>query len=243
MSPAKHLGHLASWVGRHELATVIAFLVLTASTWIFGEVADEIGEGSTLSFDRALLLALRSSADPTDPIGPHWMEELARDITALGGITVMSLLTIAVVGYLRIARRPHAAAFVGLSVLGAVILTPVLKRIFERPRPDVVSHLAGAFTGSFPSGHAILSTSVYLTLGVLLARLHKSTRIKAYVLFWAVGLAVLVGVSRVYVGVHWPTDVLGGWAAGAAWAALTWILARALQRRGSVEQPVDVAIQ
>src|SRR4029079_7138266 len=110
-----------------------------------------------------------------------------------------------------------------------------LKHVFSRPRPDLVPHLSYVTSSSFPSGHSMLSAAVYLTLGGLLARCQSSLLLKAHVLAWASVLTFLVGVSRVFVGVHWPSDVLAGWAAGAAWAALCWLCARALQRRGQLD--------
>ena len=141
------------------------------------------------------------------------------------------------IGHLLLAKKPRAAAFLGVSVASALALSLGLKRVFNRPRPDLVPHMTEVLTSSFPSGHSMLSAAVYLTLGALLARLQASVVLKAYVLLWALFLAFVIGVSRVYVGVHWPSDVLGGWAAGSSWAALCWLSARALQRRGEVESP------
>lgn len=227
------------WIGQHELGSVLSLLVLALGTWVFVEVADEVGEGETQGVDRAILLALRSGTDLRDPIGPEWLDEIGRDLSALGGIATLSLLTVASVGYLVLSRKPRAGAFLGASVVGALGLALALKSLFDRPRPAVVPHLSQVVTASFPSGHAMLSAAVYLTLGALLARVHSSLVLKAYVLLWAVALAFLVGVSRAYLGVHWPTDVLGGWAAGAAWAALCWLIAGTLQRRGRIEVPSD----
>lgn len=225
------------WVGRHELGSLLAVSGISLGTWVFVEVADSVGDGDTQGVDRALLLWLRTPGDVSDPIGPEWLEEVGRDLTALGGIAGLSLLTIAVVGHLLIARKPRAAAFISASVAGALALSFALKHSFNRPRPDLVPHLSIVHTSSFPSGHSMLSAAVYLTLGALLARLQTSLVLKAYVLLWALFAAFLTGVSRVYVGVHWPSDVLAGWAAGATWAALCWLLARKLQRRGEVEKP------
>lgn len=226
---------LLHFVGSHELGTVAILAVLALSGFVFAKVAGEVGEGEWAGGDRTLLLVFRSASDPADPIGPRWLEEMARDVSALGGTVVLTLLTLGVVGHLLLVRRRRAAAFVAASITGATTLAYVLKDLFARPRPDVVPHLAHVSSASFPSAHSMLSTAVYLTLGALLARYQKSRVLKAYALLWAVLLALLVGVSRVYIGVHWPSDVLGGWAAGAAWAALSWIVARALQRRDTLE--------
>ncbi len=225
------------WIGRHELGSVLSLLVLALGTWVFAKVASEVLEGEAQGVDRILLLALRNPRDLADPLGPPWLEEAGRDLTALGGFAVLSLLTIAVLGHLLLSRKPRAAAFVGASVVGALALSLALKAIFDRPRPDLVAHWSHVATTSFPSGHSMLSAAVYLTLGASLSRLQDNLLLKAYVLLWALLLSFLVGVSRVYVGVHWPTDVLAGWAAGAAWAALSWLAAVALQRRGRVETP------
>jgi undecaprenyl-diphosphatase len=194
-----------------------------------------VGEGETQSVDRTVMLALRNPSDVSDPIGPALLEEMFRDLTALGGVAVLTLLVLGVVGYCVLIRKPRAALFVGVSVLGALALSTLLKNLFDRPRPDIVPHLSEVLTSSFPSGHSMLSAAVYLTLGALLARLHSQLVIKAYFLLSACVLTLLIGVSRVYVGVHWPTDVVAGWAAGAAWAALCWLAARGLQRQGAVE--------
>jgi len=237
MAVGSRVRALLRWIGQHEFGTLLAIGATSLGTWLFVEVADEVGEGETQALDERLLLALRTPGDSSDPIGPGWLEEVGRDLTALGGIAGLSLLTIAVVGHLLLARKPRAAAFVAAAVTGALLLSLALKHSFDRPRPDLVPHMSEVLTSSFPSGHSMLSAAVYLTLGALLARLQASLVLKAYVLLWALFLSFLVGLSRVYVGVHWPSDVLGGWAAGASWAALCWLLARALQRRGEVESP------
>ncbi|HEY6723312.1 MAG TPA: phosphatase PAP2 family protein [Polyangiaceae bacterium] len=235
MAPTLRVRALLRWLGQHELGSLLAISAASLGTWVFVEVADAVGEGGTQNLDRKLLLSLRTAGDLSDPIGPGWLEEVGRDLTALGGVAGLCLLTIAVVGHLLLAHKPRAAAFVAASVTGALLLSLGLKRFFNRPRPDLVPHMSEVLTSSFPSGHSMLSAAVYLTLGALLARLQASLVLKAYILLWALFLAFLIGASRVYVGVHWPSDVLAGWAAGASWAALCWLLARALQRRGEVE--------
>lgn len=217
-----------------ELRVVLALLATAGGVWAFVELADEVAEGETARIDRALLLALRSSADPTDPLGPPWLEEAGRDLTALGGMAVLTLVSVAAVAYLALRRLRGRAVLVAGSVLSGMLASQILKWFFERPRPDLVPHAAPVFTASFPSGHAMMSAVVYLTLGALLARVEPARRMKAFVLAVAVSLAVIVGVSRVYLGVHWPSDVLAGWTVGAAWALLWWLVARALEYRGKL---------
>lgn len=222
-------------LGRREIRMLVAVLLIAGGLWGFGALAEEVLEGETGKFDEAILLALRVPGDTSDPIGPGWVEEVARDITSLGGNTVLSMIVAIVVGYLLMVRKRAAALLVFVSVAGGMLLSMLLKTGFARTRPDLVPHEVQVYTLSFPSGHAMLSAVTYLTLGALLMRLESQARVKAYLMGVAVVLSLLVGISRVYLGVHWPTDVLGGWCVGAAWAMLCWLVALWLQRRGTVE--------
>lgn len=234
--PSKqHSAALASIGERLELRIVLLLLLPAGAVWGFVELADAVLEGETETIDRALLLALRSPTDPADPLGPRWLAEVGRDITALGGVAVLTLLTLLVATFMALRRLWHAAWLLLAAVGSGILVSTVLKAAFERPRPDLVPHGSYVSTASFPSGHSMMAAVVYLTLGALLARVEPDRRVKAFVLTAAVLLALLVGVSRVYLGVHWPTDVLAGWTVGAGWALLLWLVARALQRRGSVE--------
>lgn len=196
----------------------------------FGLIADEVSDGETMKIDEAVLMAFRTPGDPTDPIGPAWLEEAARDVTALGSFTVLAILITVVVLHLFLIGRKRTGWFLTASVIGGTLLSSGLKSIFDRPRPDLTG-VARVFTTSFPSGHATVSAVVYLTLGALLAEMTESRGQKILYLGSAVLLTVMVGLSRVYLGVHYPTDVLAGWSIGAGWALACAMLAHLYRQR------------
>jgi len=220
-------------MGPVELLPIALLGGAAASVWAFFVLADEVIEGDTRALDERLLLALRTPGIPSDPLGPPWLEEAGRDFTALGGTGVMVFLVVAVTLFLALARRRAEAVILVVASLGALGLELLLKGWYGRPRPDLVPHAARVFSASFPSGHATMSAAVFLTIGALLAATQPEPRIKIYIASLAVLLTVLVGVSRVYLGVHWPTDVLAGWTLGAAWAAICWAAAIRLRRTGT----------
>lgn len=222
---------------RPELWILAAVFGIAALALAFGHIAEEVLEGDSTKFDETVLLFFRNAHDVSDPLGPPWVEEMARDVTALGSYAVLSVVFFAVVLYLFMAHQRAAALWVVIAVCGGVALSNVLKFAFERPRPEFVSHAVRVFTSSFPSGHAMLSAVTYLTLGALLASLHSSVRLKIYFLGLAILLTVVVGISRIYLGVHYPTDVLAGWCVGAAWAAVCWTVFHWLQGQGRLEPP------
>lgn len=235
-------GRLRTLIARLEVGPALALLVAAGGLFAFVSLADEVHEGETHRFDEAILRALRSPVDPADPIGPWWLEAAMRDITSLGGTTVLTLLTIVAVLYLVMDGKRGAAALLAISVIGGTLLSVLLKTGFDRPRPDLVAHLVDVRSLSFPSGHAMLSAVTYLTVGVLIARVSPRRRIKVYVTAVAATLALAIGASRVYLGVHWPTDVLAGWSIGAAWAMICWLGAVFLQRRGAVESEGEAIV-
>lgn len=218
-----------------ERGILIALLIVLSAAWVFVELSDEVIDGETARIDESILLLFRSPDDRTDPLGPKWIEETARDVTALGGVGVLAFVTLAAAGFLALQGKRHLAAYVLLAAGTGMLLSMLLKAGFDRPRPDLVPHAQTVYTSSFPSGHSMMSAIAYLTLGALLAEAQASPLLKAYLLGLAVLLTVAVGVSRVYLGVHWPTDVLGGWTAGCAWALACWSVARYLRRRGKLE--------
>jgi undecaprenyl-diphosphatase len=217
-------------------SAMVLVLTIAGLLFIFGFIAQEVVKGKTLAFDREVMLALRSSADPRVPIGPTWLPEAVRDVTSLGSIIVLVIITLAVVGYLFLAGRSAVARLMLIAVFGGIVLSDLLKFAFGRARPDVVSPLTRVFTTSFPSGHATLSAITYLTIGAILARSQPSPTISIYFMSLAAFLTALIGVSRIYLGVHYPTDVLAGWCIG-AWAMGCWAIMAYLQSVGQVESP------
>lgn len=234
--PTHRIPHRA-FTQKEKTETVPYLLLFLAALglWAFVEIADEVREGDAFAFDRALLVALRAPSDLSDPVGPAWVEEMVRDFTALGGAGVLTLVSLVSVGFLAVLGKRRAAVFVFLAVGLGQIFSAAAKAAFDRPRPDIVPHDAYTVTSSFPSGHSMMSAIVYLTLGLLMAGLLPGRRVKAYLIAVSLFLTVAVGSSRVYLGVHWPSDVLGGWTAGAAWALACWMVERRLKNRGAVE--------
>ncbi len=222
------------WLSGPELAVLLGFVAIASGIWIFMAIAGEVNEGDTQSFDRKVLLSMRRSSDLT-PLGPPAFQEAARDVTALGGTAVLSLLTLITAGFLLLDGKRHLSFFVLGSVVSGVLMSNLLKSMFQRARPDIVPHADLVFTTSFPSGHSMLSAVAYLTMGALLARAHKRRSVKIYFIATGLVLTFVVGLSRVYLGVHWPTDVLAGWTAGASWAILCSLIARKLQRQHALE--------
>jgi undecaprenyl-diphosphatase len=226
---------LGARVARIEPMTLAAVILGAALLLGFAKLANLAGRGSAPAFDEWLIVALRAPGDLADPIGPAWVEEMMRDFTALGSTGVLTVMVLAIAGFLAMTRKGLAALFVLASVAGGVLVSQATKWAYARPRPDLVPHGAEVFTASFPSGHSMMSAVVYLTLGALLARTQVDRVVKAYILAIAVALTVLVGASRVYLGVHWPTDVLAGWTLGGLWALICLMVMLWLQASGRVE--------
>ncbi len=217
-------------LAKRELAAALALLLIAGGSLLFLELAEEVSEGESHEVDRAIMLALRNPADLSIPRGPAWLHHAMVDITSLGSSTCLALVTLFTAGLLLILKKRLEAVLVVVAVTGAATFMTLLKGFFDRSRPDVVPHLVEVFNESFPSGHAMVSTATYLTLGTLSA--HASERhLAAYILAAAALLTILIGCSRVYLGVHWPTDVLAGWCAGAVWAMGCWLITVWLQRR------------
>jgi len=198
------------WNRRHAIAIgALALLGLA--------VASLLADGGSLGFDRSLMLALRTPGAPDDPLGPRWFEDVMRDMTALGGIGVVIGASLVFAGYLALERRLVDIAVLATSIVGAQLVSGVIKHLVQRPRPDLVSHEAAIYSASFPSGHTLMATVVYITFALLLAADFADRRVREYLLASAWLVAFAVGASRIYLGVHWPSDVLAGWSLGALW--------------------------
>lgn len=222
---------LRSVARRIETRALLIWLACAAAIWGFFNIASEVMEGDADIVDQQLLLMLRRPSDLSDPIGPGWVEEAMRDITALGGFTFLTIATIVAVLLFSFHGKRRQAWILAGTVLAAQLSSEVLKAFYDRPRPSLVPHHSYVYTQSFPSGHSALAAAVFLTLATLIASVETraSTKILIYVL--AVVTTIGVGFSRVYLGVHWPSDVLAGWSLGATWAFGAWIVLEWMRSR------------
>jgi undecaprenyl-diphosphatase len=231
MKALHYFSRFFAWLGGHGPVVLSAALVVVLGVWGFAKLADEVREGETQRFDTRVMQFVAEHR------GPAWLQEAGRDITSMGSIAVLSLVTFAVAGYFLLAGKRGSMLLILGATIGGLLISSGIKALVDRARPDLFVHGDQVYTSSFPSGHSMMSAVVYLTLGALLTRLVQSRMLKLYFLLLALGATALVGISRIYMGVHWPTDVLAGWTAGLVWALICWLIARALQRRGKVEEP------
>lgn len=209
---------------RYVPLSIVALILL-----VFGLLADEVVEGDTLQFDRAVLMWFRMPGHPEVPVGPLWLQEAVRDVTSIGSFSLLSIVTILAVAQLLLGGDRRLAIYVGVAILSGTIVSSVLKALFDRPRPDIPG-APHVFTASFPSGHSTLSAVVFLTLAAIMATGTPIRRLKVFYVSVGVFLTIIVGVSRIYEGVHYPTDVAAGWMVGTAWALLCWIGAQIFLR-------------
>lgn len=215
-------------LSRIEIIPLLGFLVPAFLIYATIEMMDEVREGEADHIDRAILATMRAPGAPHEPIGPDWFVNSMKDITSLGSTTVLTLISASAVGFLLVSKRFRLALILALSMVAGSVLNAILKNLFERPRPEFVATGVPIDSFSFPSGHAMLSAITYLTLGALLARSEKRSAYKGYIVGLAILITLLIGSSRLYLGVHYPTDVLAGWSIGALWALGTWWIARRL---------------
>ena len=214
-----------------EISFLFVLLGMVISLFLFIELAESVGEGQTHSVDNNILMMFRDNGNPSKPIGPERLQYVVRDITALGSSTLLTLITLFVVIYLWLRKEKASIFYVLSAAIGGGVLVQILKVMFARPRPELVSHLASEITMSFPSGHSAMSAVVYLSLAVLLSRIEKSRKTRLFFISSAIIISFLVGLSRLYLGVHYPTDVLAGWMIGLFWALLCWFTASIIEKR------------
>lgn len=219
---------------RTEFVALSALLIVGLGVSIFADLAEDMREGDGQAFDQWVLSVLRPDADPSDAWGPGWLSVAANDLTALGAISVLTLFATIAVIFLVIQKKRLSALLLVFGLLGGVTLSEGLKAMFERARPPEQFQAVETINASFPSGHALLSTVFYLSLAVMLSRAFPRRRLKAYVIGTGVLIAVLVGLTRIYLGAHWATDVFAGWSVGAAWAMALWLVSYAVERRQAV---------
>ena len=220
--------HRAATLARTEFAALGAFAVITFGVLSFIEIADDMTEADGQAFDQMVLHWMQPVAG--EPRGPWWLHEAAADITSLGGIAVLGLFAIVAVGILLILRKWLSGVLLVVGLAGGVALSEGLKAVFERERPPADFQAVETLNASFPSGHALLSTVFYLSVAVMMTRAFPKRRLKIYVLGVGMVFALLVGLTRVYLGAHWASDVMAGWCVGAAWAMALWLVSYAVER-------------
>jgi undecaprenyl-diphosphatase len=213
---------------RREAGLVVLVLAVGLFLLAFRQIAGAVGAGDARAFDKAVYQALRPPADAQHSLAIAWADIAASDFSAMGSVSVLAFIVVMVGGLFLCLRRPGEALMLLVASGGGLALTNLLKDLFQRDRPPLSPELAAGLNASFPSGHAMLSATVYLTLGALIGHFAGRRLIRLYVLGVAILLTAMIGLSRVYLGLHWTTDVLGGWCVGAAWAlgwraaALAW---------------------
>lgn len=217
-------------LGKAELGALAALFIAAGGLSAFLWIADEMSEEGPRGIDYRVLMFMRPGPDPHDALGPAWLQHAATELTTLGGTTNLTLFVLIAVIFLLLHRRVASAVFVIIAVLGGTGISELVKTLFGRDRPPLIYRAVETSNASFPSGHAMLSTITYLTLGAMLAQVMPERRQKVFVFTTAVLLALIIGASRVFLGVHWLTDVLAGWSLGAAWAMVCWLAAWSIRR-------------
>lgn len=220
--------------GFAEVRILLIILPVLAGILIFISIADLVTEGETQQFDNYILKSLREPDDFSQPAFPEWVTSAMKDITSLGSGAVIVLFTLIVTGYLLLQKKYYWLMLVLIATIGGAILVWGLKEFIGRTRPAVVTQLIEEKSLSFPSGHSMMSAIVYLTQAVLLSRIERNRKVKIYIISTALLLTIFIGISRIYLGVHYPTDVLAGWVAGISWALLCWYTASFLERRKKI---------
>jgi undecaprenyl-diphosphatase len=217
---------------RIERDTLIAIATALFLVGCFAILASEVAESETEAIDQAVLRAMRGPGGR--PVGPLWLQTALVNLSALGSVAVTTLVIVVASTFLILTRRARQAALLIACGLGAAVVIVMLKDYVGRERPTVVVALDSVRGLSFPSGHSLVASAIYPTLGTLLAVTFDERRLKVFAFATAAVLALLIGFTRVYLGVHYPSDVLGGWMLGLSWAIVCGVVCHRLQRRGLV---------
>lgn len=221
MPASSAIGHPERpWLSFVQRQAGMVVLVLAIGVFLlaFREIAEAVGAGGARAFDHAIYQDVRPHASPEKSLAAAWANIAANDFSAMGSVSVLAFIVVMVCGlFLCLHRRVEAVVLLVASG-GGLALTNFLKDVFHQDRPPLSPEMAAGLNASFPSGHAMLSATVYLTLGALIGHFAERRLIRLYVLGVAILLTLMIGTSRIYLGLHWTTDVLGGWCVGAAWA-------------------------
>ena len=223
------------WLRARDLRLMATLVAIGVLALVFLRIGDEMSEGETDRFDRAVLLAFRDS--PSDPIGSPAVEAAVVQISALGSSAVTTLVVVIATLFFALAGRWRYAILMVVCTAGSAVCMTLLKSLYERPRPTMVTELDVPGGLSFPSGHSMMSAALYLTLGVLIARALPTRRLRVFAVASSAFVTILIGLSRIYLGMHYPTDVIAGWTGGAAWALICGVVINRLGRRGVADVP------
>lgn len=218
-----------SWlrlIKRIDFQLLLSLLIILLLVLLFRQIANWIDAGATDRIDTELLRLCRDDTPEMNPRGSPRFVGAVRDFTALGSGTILTLLVIIVSLFYFLQRRWRTGLFLLVTSTLGWGLMEWIKDVYARPRPTVVSHLVAESSYSFPSGHAKMSAVVYLTLGAILAQRSRRRSVKVFWLSLAILLTLCIGCTRVYLGVHHPSDVLAGWIAGTSWALFVFLIAR-----------------
>ncbi|WP_394704120.1 phosphatase PAP2 family protein [uncultured Cohaesibacter sp.] len=191
----------------------------------FAAIAYLVSTDATTVFDHSVMSYFIELGETVSPLGPPWVEEIFLELTALGGGTVLTLVALLVLVGLFITHQRGAALTLIATLFSGTIIPYGLKFLFDRPRPDLVAHLDRTFTASFPSAHATVSMIYWISIATIIARFIDHASLRRFIYYSAFSLVIVIGLSRIYLGVHWPSDVIAGWLLGLSWAAFCWLLA------------------
>lgn len=226
------------WLRNADQRLLLELAIIGALIVAFLKIAHEVAEG-TESFDHAILLGLRNT--PDDPIGGEGIQAAVMHLSGLGSGAVTTMVCVITVTFLCLAGRWRYAGLVVACAVGTLVVMMILKGIYDRPRPTIVTAIDPPGDESFPSGHSMISSALYPTIAALIARALPTRRLRIFTVVVGVFMAGMIGISRLYLGVHYPTDVLAGWTIGCTWALVCGVVARKLGPQVTQHEPALAA--